>query len=258
MDNFWVSAANEPATFLLSHKPLLLTSLGVLLILIVAYLYTQAFLTDIAPIKGIPEAPGSVPFFGHLQVLGLDHPSKFEEWGTENNWPIVQARLGRRRVLVLNGFKEAQEWIVKNASATIDRPLFYTFHTIISKSQGLSTVCTIFDTNLYHSLLFLGGTIGTSPWDESSKRRRTAVSAYLTRPALRASASTLDVESHALVEDLLKATKEDPLGEVDPLVYCQRIAFNITLMICYGTRFSDAHDPDLLTMLNIATTVARY
>ncbi|EMR68162.1 putative cytochrome p450 protein [Eutypa lata UCREL1] len=196
-----------------------------------------AFLTDIAPIKGIPEAPGSVPFFGHLQVLGLDHPSKFEEWGTENNWPIVQARLGRRRVLVLNGFKEAHEWIVKNASATIDRPLFYTFHTIISKSQG--------------------GTIGTSPWDESSKRRRTAVSAYLTRPALRASASTLDVESHALVEDLLKATKEDPLGEVDPLVYCQRIAFNITLMICYGTRFSDAHDPDLLTMLNIATTVAR-
>ncbi|KAI1245644.1 hypothetical protein MGN70_012536 [Eutypa lata] len=197
-----------------------------------------AFLTDIAPIKGIPEAPGSVPFFGHLQVLGLDHPSKFEEWGTENNWPIVQARLGRRRVLVLNGFKEAQEWIVKNASATIDRPLFYTFHTIISKSQG--------------------GTIGTSPWDESSKRRRTAVSAYLTRPALRASASTLDVESHALVEDLLKATKEDPLGEVDPLVYCQRIAFNITLMICYGTRFSDAHDPDLLTMLNIATTVASF
>lgn len=146
MGGFWVSASNEPAASLFSHNPLLLTSLGILLVLISGYLYAQAFLTDIAPIKGIPVAPGSVPFFGHLKVLSLDHSSKFEKWGTENNWPVLQARLGRRRILVLNGFKEAQQWIVKNASATIDRPLFYTFHGVISKSQGLSTTFTRFDT----------------------------------------------------------------------------------------------------------------
>ena len=28
------------------------------------------------------------------------------------------------------------EWIVKNATATIDRPLFYTFHNVVSTSQG--------------------------------------------------------------------------------------------------------------------------
>ncbi|KAH9884071.1 phenylacetate 2-hydroxylase [Xylariomycetidae sp. FL2044] len=235
----WPLGASAPVKDFISHHHTSLTVFGACLTLIVVgYLYAQAFLTDIPRIKGIPEAPGSKPFYGHLEILGLDHPSKFEEWGIENNWPVLQARLGRRRIVVLNGFREAQEWIVKNATATIDRPLFYTFHNVLSKSQG--------------------GTIGTSPWNESAKRKRTAVSAYLTRPALRASAPMLDVETHAFVEDMWEVSKSGKLGEVDPQLYCQRLAFNITLMICYGTRFADAHDPDLLHMLNIASTVASF
>ncbi|KAH8892121.1 phenylacetate 2-hydroxylase [Thozetella sp. PMI_491] len=205
---------------------------------IAGYLFTQAFLTKIPPIKGIPEAPGAVPFFGHLKALGSDHASKFQQWGVKHNWQVLQARLGRRRVLVLNGFREAQEWIVKNATATIDRPLFYTFHKVVSTSQG--------------------GTIGTSPWDESTKRRRVAVSTYLTRPALRNSAPMLDVESFAMIADMYSSTKKDKLGEVNPRLYCQRLAFNITLMICYGARFDDVGDPDLLNMLDIATTVSTF
>ncbi|KAI6090974.1 phenylacetate 2-hydroxylase [Hypoxylon rubiginosum] len=223
----------------LIHDHIILSGFTIAVLGLAAWcIFTQAFLTDLPVIRGIPEAPGAVAFYGHLKVLGLDHPSQFEKWGTKRSWPVLQARFGRRRVVVLNGFKEAQEWIVKNATATIDRPLFWTFHNVVSKSQG--------------------STIGTSPWNESAKRRRTAVSAYLTRPALRSSAPMLDVESHAFVEDLFKATQQDNLGDVDPRMYCLRLAFNITLMICYGTRFKDIHDPDLLSMLDITSTVASF
>lgn len=109
-----------------------------LVISLLIYLYNQAYGTDIPHISGIPEAPGAVPFYGHLKVLGDDHPTQFEQWGIENDWPVIQARFGTRRVLVLNTFQAAQHFIVKNATATIDRPLFWTFHKILSSTQGES------------------------------------------------------------------------------------------------------------------------
>jgi phenylacetate 2-hydroxylase len=115
-------------------------SLPVLLlfgILVLVWIYKLAFVTDIPKLANIPEIPGAIPFYGHLKKLGGDHASAFEEYGTKHNAPIVQAKLGNRRIVVLNSFEVAQEWIVKNASATIDRPLFYTFHGVISKSQGI-------------------------------------------------------------------------------------------------------------------------
>jgi phenylacetate 2-hydroxylase len=103
---------------------------------IALYLYRQAFSTDIPFIRGIPEAPGAVPFFGHLKVLGDDQPTKFEEWAVRHDWPVIQAKFGTRRVLVLNTFEAARHFIVKNATATIDRPIFWTFHQVLSKTQG--------------------------------------------------------------------------------------------------------------------------
>lgn len=121
----------------LIHDHIILSGFTIAVLGLAAWcIFTQAFLTDLPVIRGIPEAPGAVAFYGHLKVLGLDHPSQFEKWGTKRSWPVLQARFGRRRVVVLNGFKEAQEWIVKNATATIDRPLFWTFHNVVSKSQG--------------------------------------------------------------------------------------------------------------------------
>lgn len=113
-----------------------LVLLGLLAVFVAICLYRQAFSTDIPKISGIPEPSGAVPFYGHLKVLGDDHPTKFEQWGNENNWPIIQAKFGSRRVVVLNSFEAAREWTVKNAASTIDRPLFYTFHSVLSTTQG--------------------------------------------------------------------------------------------------------------------------
>ncbi|KAL2828418.1 hypothetical protein BDW59DRAFT_159624 [Aspergillus cavernicola] len=81
-------------------------------------------------IKGTFELPNSVPFFGHLKPLGNDYASAFQPFYTDHAHEVVQAKLGNRPILVLNSFQAPQEFMVKNASATIGRPLFYTFHGI--------------------------------------------------------------------------------------------------------------------------------
>ncbi|KAL2412759.1 Phenylacetate 2-hydroxylase [Exophiala dermatitidis] len=220
---------------------------GVLILsfLVSRWLYQQAFGTDVAKIWGIPEPAGAVPVYGHLKALGSDHASKLQQWSRENNWPVFQARLGNRRIIVLNTFEAAQDFIVKNASATIDRPLFYTFHSILSKTQG--------------------GTIGTSPWDESCKRRRTVVGSIMTRPAILKSASMLDLEITALIKDLVSngfgtvpETGERRSMEVNPRLHFQRMALNRTLMMCFATRFERLEDPMLHELLDIALSVSTF
>ncbi|KAL4945820.1 hypothetical protein BDV06DRAFT_229721 [Aspergillus oleicola] len=203
----------------------------------VIYLVAKsAFCTDIPRVKGIPELPNSIPFFGHLKALGSDHASAFETAYRAHGHEVVQAKLGNRRVLVLNSFAAAQEFMVKNASATIDRPLFYTFHGIVSKTQG--------------------GTIGTAPWSESTKRMRTTAGSLMTRPAIQRSAPMLNVETEALVRGLFDGMRMG--GEVDPRIFFQRLALNLTLMWCYGTRIGSVEDPLLHEILRIAHSVSSF
>ena len=221
----------------ISYLPGPLFALVIAISSVVFLLYFQAFGTDIPHISGIPEAPGAVPFYGHLKVLAQDHPTRFQRWGNENNWPILQARMGNRRVVVLNTFEAADEWIVKNAFATVDRPLFYTFHKIVSSTQGM--------------------TIGTSPWDESCKRRRTAVGIYMTRPAIQRNAPVLDEETFALAHDMYKASKRGTV-EIDPAIFFKREALNLSLALCYGTRIDSIDSPLLREILSVVQNVSTF
>lgn len=208
----------------------------VIVVLSVAWrLYNVAYATDVPKIKGIPELPNARPFYGHLKALGDDHPTAFKDYYTKNNYEVVQAKLGNRRILVVNSYKAAQEFMVKNASATIDRPLFYTFHGIVSKTQG--------------------GTIGTAPWNESTKRMRTVVGTLMTRPAIQRSAPMLDIETTALVKGIFEYSRNATL-EVDPRIFFQRQALNLTLMWCYGTRIASVEDPLLHKILRVAHSVS--
>jgi phenylacetate 2-hydroxylase len=200
------------------------------------WLFKVAYGTDLPRIKGIPEIPHAVPFYGHLKFLGSDHPSAFQEFYREDNkCDVVQAKLGNRRILVVNSYEAAQDFFVKNASATIDRPLFYTFHNVVSKTQG--------------------GTVGTAPWNESTKRMRTAIGALMTRPAIQRSAPMLDIETAALVNDMFALASNGTSG-VDPRIFCQRQALNLTLMWCYGTRIASVEDPLLHKILRVARSVS--
>lgn len=99
-------------------------------------IYLRYFYNDFPAIQGIPEIPGASLLHGHLYQLGHDHATTAQEWAEKYGWPIFQIRLGNRRVVVLNGFEMARDWIVTNQASTVDRPLFYTFHGVVSKTSG--------------------------------------------------------------------------------------------------------------------------
>lgn len=106
-------------------------------------LYLTFFYVDVPTIKGLPEIPGGELLAGHLYQLGRDHATTAETWATRYGWPAFQLRMGRRRAIMLNSFQSAQEFLVKNQSATLDRPWFYTFHGVVSKTSGQPTLPNI-------------------------------------------------------------------------------------------------------------------
>lgn len=102
-----------------------------------ALVYLSFFYVDFPLIKSIPEIPGGSLLHGHLYMLGRDHATTAEKWSQDYGWPIYQIRLGNRRVIFLNGFEVARDWLVSCQSCTIDRPSLYTFHNLVSKTSGM-------------------------------------------------------------------------------------------------------------------------
>lgn len=85
----------------------------------------------------------------------------------------------------------------------------------------------------------------------------------MTRPAILKSASMLDLEITALIKDLVSngfrtvpETGERRSMEVNPRLHFQRMALNLTLMMCFATRFERLEDPMLHELLDIALSVS--
>lgn len=90
-----------------------------------------------------------------------------------------------------------------------------------------------------------GFTIGTSPWDDSCKKRRKAAATALNRPAVQSYMPILDRESTASIKELL----QDCAGgnvDVDPNPYTSRFALNTSLTLNYGFRIDGSVDDALL------------
>lgn len=106
------------------------------IILTLALIYLRFFYVDFPLVRKIPEIPGGSLLHGHLYMLGRDHATTAQKWSQDYGWPIYQVRLGNRRVIFLNSFKVAREWLVTRQSYTVDRPSLYTFHNLVSKTSG--------------------------------------------------------------------------------------------------------------------------
>ncbi|KAI9840637.1 MAG: hypothetical protein M1837_001406 [Sclerophora amabilis] len=179
--------------------------------------------TDVPKIKGLPEIPG-VPMFGNLLQLGDSHARKAGEWARTYG-PVFQVRLGNRRIIFANSFASVKQLWINNQSALISRPTLHTFHTVVSSSQGF--------------------TIGTSPWDDSCKKRRKAAATALNRPAVQSYMPIIDLESNASIKELLKDS-DNGETDVDPNPYFQRFALNTSLTLNYGFRIEGNIDNELL------------
>ncbi|GAB7354547.1 hypothetical protein MBLNU459_g5005t1 [Dothideomycetes sp. NU459] len=191
--------------------------------------------TDIPYIKGIPEIPGAIPIAGHLFKLGEDHATTCEAWWRKHNWSVFQIRLGNTRAVVVNSFDDCRKMLVGHQSAVIDRPKLYTFHGVISSTQGF--------------------TIGSSPWDESCKNKRKAAGTALSKPAMRGYYPMFDLESYCIVRDLQKDSRAGSV-EISVRPYIQRFALNTTLTLCYGIRMDAVYDTLLREILHVGSAIS--
>ncbi|PLB35311.1 cytochrome P450 [Aspergillus candidus] len=179
--------------------------------------------TDVPKIKGLPEIPG-VPIFGNLLQLGDQHATVAGAWAKKFG-PVFQVRMGNKRVVFANSFDSVRQLWIKDQSALISRPTFHTFHSVVSSSQGF--------------------TIGTSPWDESCKRRRKAAATALNRPAVQSYMPIIDLEATASIKELFKDSQGGTV-DVNPTAYFQRFALNTSLTLNYGFRIEGNVDDTLL------------
>ena len=130
-----------------------------------------------------------------------------------------------QRVIFVNSYDAVKYFWITHQSSLISRPTFHTFHSVVSTSQGF--------------------TIGTSPWDESCKRRRKAAATALNRPAVQSYMPILDLESTASIKELLEDNQGGQV-DVNPTLYFNRFALNTSLMLNYGFRISGNVDDELL------------
>ncbi len=130
-----------------------------------------------------------------------------------------------QRVIFVNSYDSVKHFWITHQSSLISRPTFHTFHSVVSTSQGF--------------------TIGTSPWDDSCKKRRKAAATALNRPAVQSYMPIIDLESMASIRELLHDC--DGGGrDVDPISYMARFALNTSLTLNYGFRIEGSVDSALL------------
>ncbi|KAJ5148457.1 hypothetical protein N7448_000035 [Penicillium atrosanguineum] len=213
-----------PRTFVIALIPLFLYMI---------YKWTLA--TDIPHITGLPEVPGAIPIFGHLLKLGDDHATVCERWWRQYGHSVFQIKLGNTRAVVVNSFDDCRKMLLGHQNAVIDRPKLYTFHGVVSSTQGF--------------------TIGSSPWDESCKKKRKAAGTALGRPALRNYHPMFDLESYCIVRDIFRDSSNGAV-ELNIRPYIQRFALNTTLTLCYGIRMDAVYDDLLREILHVGSAIS--
>jgi phenylacetate 2-hydroxylase len=78
-------------------------------------------------------------------------------------------------------------------------------------------------------------TIGTSPWDESCKRRRKAAATALNVVSVRGYMPIVDLEATTSIKEMIQDSKHGTV-DINPIGYFQRYALNTSLTLNYGYR----------------------
>lgn len=117
--------------------------------------------------------------------------------------------------MFVNSFDSVKHFWVTNQSALISRPTLHTFHTLVSGSEAF--------------------TIGTSPWDESCKRKRKAAANALNVVSVRGYMPIVDLEATTSIREMLKDSNYGAI-DINPIGYFQRYALNTSLTLNWGFR----------------------
>ena len=120
-----------------------------------------------------------------------------------------------QRIVYANTFDSVRELWIGNQSALISRPRFWTFHDVVSETQGVFT-------------------LGTSPWNDSVKKVRKAAATALNKQATQTYLPFIDLETTTSLAELLDNVQNG--RDIDPNGYFQRLSLNISLTLAFGLR----------------------
>ncbi|KAI6083003.1 cytochrome P450 [Hypoxylon rubiginosum] len=164
----------------------------------------------------VPNLPGprGLPLVGSLPWLwGRVHGEQFRLWSAQYG-EVFQVQLGHRTVVVVNSAASARSIFLGQREASNSRPIFYVLHKKVQSGSVTS--------------------IGTSPWDDSCKRRRKVPATALNK--------ILNLESRAFTTDILDVSLNSKSNIVDFRDAVRKFAMNLVLTLNYGTRVEDVKE----------------
>ncbi|KAF5526081.1 3-hydroxyphenylacetate 6-hydroxylase [Colletotrichum aenigma] len=214
-------------------------SIVALLSLLITYLIQNEFARFRSRIKGLPGPPGW-PVVGNLFQNSKEAPAEtYRKWAGMYG-PVFQIQLGNTTGVVVNTAESAKQLFLGQRHATNSRPTFYIFHKKVSKAVT---------------------SIGTSPWDESCKRRRKAAAGALNRPRVESNAPILNLEAREFLRDIYSESRDGSIA-IDFRPAVRRFALSLSLTLNYGTRVSNVtslkDNPLLAEIIYVESEISKF
>lgn len=194
---------------------LIITVSALTLLVALCYLIlTEAYRSKIR----IPNIPGptGLPIVGNFYQLNPDPAETLHQWSKKYGG-VYQIMLGTTPVVVFSSMQAARDVFIGQGGSLIDKPVFYTFHSVLSS---------------------VASSIGTTPWSESTKRRRKTAATAMNRPAVASYLPFIDDLTKDLISDLLKTGNGGSVA-FDPRHSLSRTITDLTLTVNYGARLPD-------------------
>lgn len=192
----------------------LLVSFAVLLLVTtVAYVLITELYREKVRLKTIP-GPTGYPIVGNFYQLGHDPAETLRQWGKQYDHGVFQIMLGTMPIVVFNSMQAARDVFIGQGHSLIDKPVFYTFHSVLSS---------------------VASSIGTTPWSESTKRRRKTAMSAMNRPGVASYLPFIDDITKSLISDLWERGEG---GEIafDPKNSISKTVTDLTMTVNYGAR----------------------
>lgn len=186
-------------------------------------------------VKGFP-GPFNWPLVGNIPDIKYNAAEKYREW-SKIYGEVYQIQLGNVPVIVVNSAESAKKIFGQNSQALSSRPVFWTFHKVLSNTAGT--------------------TIGTSPFNESLKRRRKGVASAVNKPSIATYIPHLDVETKDFVKEGFENGKAGTVG-VDPMPMIQRLSLSLSLTLNWGTRMGSRDDPMFHEITEVEEAVSKF
>ncbi|PSN62294.1 cytochrome P450 [Corynespora cassiicola Philippines] len=199
------------------------------------YLVVNEFVRRSARVKGF-SGPTNWPLVGNIPDIKFNAAEKYRQWA-KTYGDVYQIQLGNVPVLVVNSAEAARKIFGHNSQALSSRPVFWTFHKVLSNTAGT--------------------TIGTSPFNDSLKRRRKGAASALNKPSIATYIDYLDVETKDFVKEGFENGKAGRVG-VDPMPMIQRLSLSLSLTLNWGTRMGSRDDPMFDEITEVEEAISKF